>query len=113
MYDRDRFTDLDFDNTWIIMDGSHPRFQWETYKVRFEYKDGIRNGTVTADKTIGLPGDDITLTVTPDEGYCLRSLTVTNNQFELSDADVTVIVEFEKLTGGYIFGAKLLYGYLY
>ena len=118
MYYRDSFKDLDFDNTWIIMDGSYPCFQWQTYNVRFEYKDGIRNGTVTADKTTGLVGDElITLTVTPDEGYCLRSLTVidsngreltvTNNQFELSDADVTVIVEFEKLTGGYISGANL------
>ena len=63
-------------------------------------------------------GDElITLTVTPDEGYRLRSLTVidsngreltvTNNQFELSEADVTVIMEFEKLTGGYISGANL------
>ena len=117
MYYRDSFTDLDFDNTWIIIDESYPRFQWQTYNVRFEYKDGIRNGTVTADKTIGFPRDDITLTVTPDEGYRLRSLTVidnngreltvTNNQFELSEADVTVIVEFEKLTGGYISGANL------
>ena len=117
MYDRNRFTGFDFDNTWIIMDES-PCFQWQTYKVRIEYKDGIRNGTVTADKTTGLLGDElITLTVTPDEGYRLktltvidddgRELTVTNNQFELSDADVTVIVEFEKLTGGYISGANL------
>lgn len=63
------------------------------------------NGTVTADKASTYAGDTVTLTVTPDAGYELDALTVTygenqtvevtNNQFTMPDADVTVTATFK------------------
>ena len=40
--------------------------------------DNLRGGTVSADKTYVLAGDTVTLTVTPENGYRLSSLTVTD-----------------------------------
>ncbi len=64
------------------------------------------NGTVTADKESCPEADEVTLTVTPDEGYQLDALTVkdadgndvkvTNNQFEMPLTDVTVTATFKK-----------------
>lgn len=67
----------------------------------------ITGGSVSADKTTGVHiGDTVTLTVTPDAGYALTSLTVndgdgnpvavTNNQFTMPASNVTVTVEFQK-----------------
>ena len=65
------------------------------------------NGTVTADKENALPGETITLTVTPDTDYFLsallvlqsgdvdNSVTVTNNQFTMPSYDVTVFAIFK------------------
>ena len=63
------------------------------------------NGTVTADKEAAHVGDEITLTVTPDEGYELDTLTVTdangdpvtveNNRFTMPNSDVTVTATFK------------------
>ncbi len=65
------------------------------------------NGTVTADKESCPEADEVTLTVTPDEGYELDALTVTDadgnnvkvtgNTFEMPLTDVTVTATFKKL----------------
>ena len=62
------------------------------------------NGTVTADKDTTYKGDTVTLTITPDEGYELASLTVTDadnnsitvmdNTFIMPASDVTVTATF-------------------
>ncbi len=65
------------------------------------------NGTVTLSKTTGKTGDSVTVTVAPNEGYQLKSLTIngvnvfgvmTGNtyEFKVSD-DTTVIAVFEKI----------------
>ena len=65
------------------------------------------NGTVTADKESCPEADEVTLTVTPDEGYQLNTLTVTDadgkdvkvtgNTFEMPLTDVTVTATFGKV----------------
>lgn len=56
------------------------------------------NGTVTADRTEAEQGDTITLTVTPDEGYELLSITANGIECELSfkmpAEDVSILVRF-------------------
>ena len=66
------------------------------------------NGTVTANKSSGQSGETITLTVKPNTGYKLKTLTVkdsagktvsvTSNKFTLPASDVTVTAVFEKQT---------------
>ena len=66
------------------------------------------NGTVIANKSSGQSGETITLTVNPNTGCILKSLTVkdsagktvtvTNNKFTLPASDVTVTAVFEKQT---------------
>lgn len=65
------------------------------------------NGTVTLSKTTGKTGDSVTVTVAPNEGYQLKSLTInganvfgamTGNTYEFTVADdTTVIAVFEKI----------------
>ena len=56
------------------------------------------NGTVTADHTEAKQGDTITLTVTPDEGYELLSLTANGAEcelsFEMPAEDVHILARF-------------------
>ena len=61
------------------------------------------NGTVSVDKTDADPGDEVTITATPSEGYELDTLivtagadpvTVTNNKFTMPAANVTVTATF-------------------
>ena len=50
--------------------------------------ESVSNGTVTADKTSAAEGDTVTLTVTPDEGYSVGSVSVKdtdNEDVELTD----------------------------
>ena len=64
------------------------------------------NGTVTADPTSAEAGTTITLTVTPDGGYVLdaltvtdansNSVTVTDNTFTMPAADVTISATFKE-----------------
>lgn len=64
------------------------------------------NGTVTADKTTAAKGEKVTLTITPDEGYELDTLSIktataatgfgTDNTFTMLDGDVTVTATFKK-----------------
>lgn len=69
------------------------------------------NGTVTASASTAREGDQITLTVTPAEGYTLDVLTVTNvttseavavtdNKFTMPASDVTVSATFVVNTSG-------------
>ena len=68
----------------------------------------IANGTVTASKASAYEGEEVTLTVTPDPGYKLRSLTVTDgsdnevmvndNRYIMPGSDVTVSAVFEQKT---------------
>ena len=66
------------------------------------------NGIVTADVEKAKPGETVTLSVTPDTGYKLKSLTVvndttgnevtvTNNKFEMPNSTVTVSAVFEAI----------------
>lgn len=64
----------------------------------------IENGTVSADKASAEEDETVTLTVTPDTGYKLETLSVTgdtsgditvsNNKFTMPDEDVTVDATF-------------------
>jgi len=63
----------------------------------------IENGTIESDKKAYFEGDTVTLTVTPNTGYNLKSIKVmqgeteipvTGNQFTMPAGDVTVSAEF-------------------
>ena len=45
------------------------------------------NGTVTADKNKALMGDTVNLTVTPDDGYKIKSVTVTDSEGKAVSVD--------------------------
>lgn len=73
-----------------------------TYAVNID--EAIENGTVTADLTIAAEGTEVTLTVTPVDGYELESLTVMNgetevavndNKFTMPAGDVTITATFK------------------
>ncbi|MBQ7691829.1 MAG: leucine-rich repeat domain-containing protein [Muribaculaceae bacterium] len=71
--------------------------------------DGILNGTIAADKAEAAEGETVTLTITPDEGYELLTLSVTaegidelvlvdeNNQFVMPAANVLINAEFAEV----------------
>ena len=65
----------------------------------------MQNGTVTADKTTATEGETVTLTVTPDEGYQLKSgslmandKAVAGNTFTMPDQEVRISALFEQKT---------------
>lgn len=72
------------------------------------------HGSVTANKTEAKEGEEIVLTVTPDEGYELKSLTVNKQEsettFKMPAEDVNVLAKFtpidgeEEFEGGEFFG---------
>ena len=62
------------------------------------------NGTAEADVAEAKAGEPVNLTVVPNDGYKLDSITVngeaiTGTSFEMPDADVTVAVTFKEITG--------------
>lgn len=73
-----------------------------TYKVTIER--GITNGTISVNKSTAAAGETITITVNPDSGYELNtltvtdsddnSITVTNKTFEMPESSVTVNATF-------------------
>lgn len=72
-----------------------------TYDVAIA--DGITNGTVSADPSSALAGAEVSLTITPNTGYRLATLTVsgasgevsvTNNRFTMPNESVTVSAVF-------------------
>ena len=97
-----------------------------TYKITVEE---AKNGTVTASKKTADKGDKVKLTVTPDEGWVLETLTVTTAKgkeveltagsgdtwsFKMPGANVTVRAAFERLNpyvdvekGAYYYDAVL------
>jgi len=46
--------------------------------------DGIEHGAVTADKASAVSGDTVTLTVTPEAGFALETLTVKQGEMDLT-----------------------------
>ncbi len=78
----------------------------EVYSITIA-EDETTAGTVTADKYTASPGDMITLTITPDEGYILDILTVMNrntsnslkvdseNRFKMPYGDVYIKATFK------------------
>ncbi|MBO4871783.1 MAG: leucine-rich repeat protein [Muribaculaceae bacterium] len=78
-------------------------------KYAITIDENIQNGTVEADMIEAEEGETVTLTVTPAEGYQLKSITVTpetlellvevneNNQFTMPADNVTVTAEFEEI----------------
>ena len=81
--------------------------RWGTYSALAVTIGETANGTVKADKQFCQEGDNVTLTVTPAEGYELESLTVkdgadadvevSENSFTMPATDVTVTATFKKL----------------
>ena len=62
--------------------------------------ENISNGTATLSATRAVSGDEITITVTPDEGYMLDTIKVngkaiTGTSFIMGNEDVTVNVSFK------------------
>lgn len=89
----------------------------EDEDVSAEQDDGIyevqilksAHGSVTANKTEAVEGDEIVLTVKPDEGYELKSLTVNKTKsettFKMPAKDVKVLAKFSLIVGkGNFFG---------
>ena len=81
-------------------------FKKSTYTVTV---NPVENGTVVANPTSGNMGDEITLTITPAEGYELESVTVTgvntnvavtvtDGKFTMPADNVTVTATFKKST---------------
>lgn len=62
------------------------------HAVTINKNDG---GTVTADKTEAVTGEDVTLTVTPDTGYHLSALYVNGNSVSVGESG-TVVVKMVK-----------------
>ncbi len=67
----------------------------------------IENGSVEASASTAIAGTEITLTITPDDGYVLdvltvmageTEITVTDNKFTMPDADVTITATFKEIT---------------
>jgi hypothetical protein len=56
--------------------------RWIAYTVTIA--EGIENGTVVPDKTTAAEGDEITLTITPAEGYELDAISVTGVASEIA-----------------------------
>ena len=51
------------------------------YRKRFSIKcEQAPFGTITADKTVAFAGETVTLTITPDEGYVIGSVSVNNRK---------------------------------
>ena len=74
---------------------------------RITISDSIENGTVEADKVGADEGDTVTLTITPDEGYAVKSVKYNGTEatknadgtysFEMPAEDVTVTAEFKRV----------------
>ncbi len=56
--------------------------------------NSIVNGTVTADKQTAAEGETVTLTVTPNEGYELETLTVMNGQTAVPTTPTDVVGKY-------------------
>lgn len=92
------------DSTAFVFEYSNVFYATYTRDHIITIDSNITNGAVTADKVIAAQGDTVTLTVTPDAGYQLDTLTVkdaqnntvqvSNDQFSMPDSNVTVTATF-------------------
>ena len=96
-------------SVWVKVD-----FISETPVIPVLYKINLlpaENGTVTADKAEAVPGEPVTITATPAEGYRVAEMSYTRNDdtdtmvlfdgtFMMPYADVYVKVTFEPVPGG-------------
>lgn len=71
-------------------------FELIDYTVNID-SSNITNGTITADKETANIGDTITLTVTPDEGYELKSLMVNGVEVEVDENNQAKVVVSENM----------------
>ena len=60
------------------------------------------NGEISTDKKVASPGELVTVSARPDEGYRLKRLyseqvTIVNNSFNMANEDVTIYGEFEPI----------------
>ena len=98
------FTMKDLDNVTVS-----PRYENKKYNINIASSE---HGTVTANNSKTKWGESVTLTVTPENGYRLSSLTVMAGNtiitvsnyftFVMPDSDVTVTAEFEKMPITYV-----------
>ena len=63
--------------------------------------DSVSNGKVIVSQSIANAGDEIIITVTPDNGYVVESIKINNevitgNKFKMPASDVTITVTFKK-----------------
>lgn len=85
--------------------------EFELKAFTIEVSPNIEHGTVTTDKTVANMGETITVTVTPDEGYQLKSLFyvedagsvtaehhIQGGQFVMPAQNVLLVAEFELAT---------------
>ena len=109
-------TAFDFENTSITADITL-KAKWEKqYAVTIA--DGVANGSVIADTPRADEGDTVTLTVLPEDGYMLKTLTVMQGETEITvtagetgtytftmpAGDVTVSAVFVLADGYYLIG---------
>ena len=117
-------TALDADNAYYFRFHSQEATVYDVYRsyglaVRLvrDIKYAItlttpEHGTIAADKTEAAAGETVTLTVTPDAYYQLKTITVTygegetaavtsDNTFTMPAGDVSVTAEFEKIASAF------------
>ncbi|MCR5478733.1 MAG: leucine-rich repeat protein [Ruminococcus sp.] len=70
------------------------KFGWSTNQIKdatfipaynVSVASDIANGSVIADRPLALQGETVTLTVTPDEGYAVKSISVNDGDVALTD----------------------------
>ena len=88
---------ISIDNVWV-----HAAKEPEKYAITID--PAITNGTVTAKPMEAVAGTEITVTVTPDQGYQLKTGSLKANDEEIVDDKftmpaeaVTITAEFEKI----------------
>ena len=106
-FDPSTYTDnFTFDSAhYKVTDNGDGTYTVEKMLKTITFDENVSNGTVTADKTSAAEGDIVTLTVTPDAGYAVKSVKYNDTviepvegaySFTMPDGNVTVTAEFEK-----------------
>ena len=106
-FDPSTYTDnFTFDSAhYKVTDNGDDTYTVEKMPKTITIDESVSNGTVTADKTSAAEGDTVTLTVTPDAGYAVKSVKYNDTviepvegaySFTMPAEDVTVTAEFEK-----------------
>ncbi|TLD00054.1 InlB B-repeat-containing protein [Robinsoniella peoriensis] len=88
---------------WIRMFMPNNRVPVQSYEITID--TNITNGKIESDKTEAEAGEEVNLTVEPNEGYILKEgslkvnngdVEVTDNRFVMPEQDVMVTAEFEQ-----------------